>query len=206
MLGSGPVAEVVADFLEARRLPNVVLDPVIRSSSGAPLLDEAGLEVMRQRLVGLADVVTPNAGEAAMLCGDKAWPDGTAWETALPHLRQMAIRLRELGAKAVVITGGHLDPPNDYLLYKEAWSEASEAVRDGQQRPETGSEAIFPGERLNSPSTHGTGCAFSTALACHLALDEKLPQAVRLAKDYVRQGIVTAYRLGKGTGPINHFG
>ncbi len=212
MLGSGQVAEVVADFLEARRPPSVLLDPIIRSSSGAALLDEPGLAVMRTRLVGLADVVTPNVGEAAVLCGYESVEDGSSWDTALPLLRQMAIRLKEMGAKAVVITGGHLDPPNDYLLHEQARSGQAGSIGGGDEqlnsekevRPSV--EEIFVGERLNSPSTHGTGCAFSTALACHLALGKQLPEAVRLAKAYVRKSIAAAYPLGKGAGPVNHFG
>jgi len=111
---------------------------------------------------------------------------------ALPSLREIAASLHELGAKAVVITGGHLQSANDYLSYK---------VASGENH-----EEIILGERMESRSTHGTGCAFATALACRLALGDKLPQAVHAAKDYVRKGILSAWPLGKGIGPVNQFG
>jgi hydroxymethylpyrimidine/phosphomethylpyrimidine kinase len=189
MMGSGEVATAVADFLAERRMPNVVLDPVIRSSSGASLLDELGQAVLIRRLLPLCDVITPNINEAAILAGAEPVATDAPWEDALPSLRAMAAKLRELGSRAVVITGGHLSPANEYLLYEEAGSPREE---------------VFPGTRLKSRSTHGTGCAFATALACQLALGNPLPQAVRMAKDYVRKGIESAYPLGKGVGPINH--
>src|ERR1039457_3476372 len=108
MLGSGEVATAVADFLEGRRLPNIVLDPVIRSSSGAILLDEPGQEVLRKRLLPLCDVITPNVNEAATLAGAEPVATDSPWEEVLPRLRAMAWRLRELGSRAVVITGGPL--------------------------------------------------------------------------------------------------
>jgi len=192
MLGSGAVAAAVAGFLHSSRLPNVVLDPVIRASSGAALLDEAGVEVLRTRLIPLCDVITPNVDEAAALVGAEPIAAGTSWDLALPRLREMAAALHTLGAKAVVITGGHLRSANDYLSYK---------VASGENQ-----EEIIPGERIESRSTHGTGCAFADALACRLSLGDKLPEAVRAAKDHVRKAIVAAYPLGKGIGPVNHFG
>jgi hydroxymethylpyrimidine/phosphomethylpyrimidine kinase len=188
MLGSNEVAAVVADFLEATRLPNVVLDPVIRSSSGAALLDEAGLEVIRERLIPLCDVLTPNIHEAAVLVGFEPLANQSGWESALPKLRELAAGIHSLGAKAVVITGGHLDPANDYLSYESA--EKAD---------------VIAGERVESRSTHGTGCAYATAIACRLALGDDLPQAARAAKEYVRRAIQAAYPMGKGPGPINHF-
>jgi hydroxymethylpyrimidine/phosphomethylpyrimidine kinase len=189
MLGSGEVAAAIADFLESARLPNVVLDPVIRSSSGAALLDEAGLEVVRKRLIPLCDVLTPNIHEAAVLGGFEPLADQSGWESALPKLRELSAGIHRLGANAVVITGGHLDPANDYLSY-----ERGEKVE------------VIAGERVESRSTHGTGCAYATAISCRLALGDDLPQAARAAKAYVRRAMQSAYPLGKGTGPINHFG
>jgi hydroxymethylpyrimidine/phosphomethylpyrimidine kinase len=189
MLGSGAVAGVVADFLQARALPNVVLDPLLRSSSGAALLDEPGCEVLRRRLLPLCHVATPNVDEAVELAGTGPGPIEGSWEEVFPRLQVMAARLRDLGCPAVVITGGHRAEANDYLSYREA----------GQLK-----EKIFPGQRLSSPSTHGTGCAFATALACQLAQGHRLPEAVQAAKDYVRRAIAAAYPLGKGIGPLNH--
>lgn len=189
MLGSGEVADAVADFLESSGIPNIVLDPVIRSSSGAMLLDEGGLAILRARLIPLCDVMTPNIHEAVFLVGSQPLVEQAAWESALPRVRELADALHNLGARAMVITGGHLDPANDYLSSKVPL----------QQR-------VIDGDRAESRSTHGTGCAYATALACRLALGEALPQAARKAKDYVHRAIFTAYQVGKGTGPINHFG
>ncbi len=188
MLGSGDVASVVADFLGSSRLPYIVLDPVIRSSSGAMLLDEAGLDVLRARLIPLCDVMTPNIHEAALLVGADSIAEDATWESGLPRIRKLADELHHFGARAVVITGGHLRPANDYLSSKVPL----------QQK-------IIAGERLESRSTHGTGCAYATALACHLALGEELPQAARKAKEYVCRAIRAAYPVGKGIGPLNHF-
>ena len=189
MLGSREVAAAIANFLGERRLPNVVLDPVLRSSSGAILLDGPGQEVLVKRLLPLADVITPNIDEAATLAGAEPVPTDAPWEEALPRLRAMAVKLRELGSRAVVITGGHLQPANDYLLYGTTGSVMEE---------------VFPGVHLESRSTHGTGCAFATAMACQLARGNTLPQAVRAAKEYVRKAIAASYPLGRGRGPINH--
>jgi hydroxymethylpyrimidine/phosphomethylpyrimidine kinase len=205
MLGSGRIAEVVSRFLDETRIPNVVLDPVTRSSSGAELLDEAGLQVLRAMLP-LCNVVTPNINEAATLVGAETLAPDTSWDEALPHVRRWAAQIHDLGAKGVVITGGHLRPANDYLSYgsyrkSEGWREkAASNVSSGIFH-----EEVIPGERLESRATHGTGCAFATALACQLALGQDLPQAVRAAKDYVRRAIVAAYPVGKGIGPMNHM-
>ncbi|MGA2370236.1 MAG: bifunctional hydroxymethylpyrimidine kinase/phosphomethylpyrimidine kinase [Candidatus Korobacteraceae bacterium] len=231
MLGSGAVAAAVAGFLGSRRLPHVVLDPVIRSSSGAALLDAHGGEVLRTRLMPLCAVVTPNVDEAAVLAGAEPIASGTSWDSALPRIREMAAGLHTLGAKAVVITGGHLQSANDYVSTSPRATEAevpqglkprfgatsfgaarsrapSEPARDVPvgDMASLAYEEIILGERLESRSTHGTGCAFATALACRLALGDTLPEAVRAAKEYVRKAMLAAYPLGKGIGPLNHFG
>jgi hydroxymethylpyrimidine/phosphomethylpyrimidine kinase len=204
MLGSGEVAAAVAGFLTSRGLPNVVLDPVIRSSSGAVLLDDAGLKTLRSMLP-LADVVTPNINEAAILVGTEPLASETSWDDALPQLRGWAVQLHNLGAKAVVITGGHLQPANDYLSYGSYGDSVS--LQENVCEKSTGDfrEEVILGGRLKSRSTHGTGCAFATALACQLALGRGLPEAVRAAKDYVRRAILAAYPVGKGIGPVNHL-
>lgn len=188
MLGSGEVAAAVADFLESARLPNVVLDPVIRSSSGAPLLDKHGLYVLRE-MISLCDVITPNIAEAAILIGSEPMADNLDWEAALPEIRRLAAGLHDLHAKDIVITGGHLRPANDYLSSKGS---------AGAQ--------VIPGTRIESQSTHGTGCGFAAAVACHLAKGMELSQAIRAAKEFVARAIRSAYPIGKGIGPINHFG
>jgi hydroxymethylpyrimidine/phosphomethylpyrimidine kinase len=190
MLGSGAVAEAVSSYLEERKPKNVVLDPVIRSSSGADLIDEAGLEVLRRRLLPLCDLVTPNVEEAAEMAGSEPVSTSGAWEETVPRLRILAWTLHDRGCRAVVITGGHLVDPHDFLSYQTT----------GGRR-----EEILVGSRIESTSTHGTGCAFAMAAACELAKKSALPDAVRAAKNYVRRAIESAYPVGKGSGPINHL-
>ncbi len=167
-----------------------MVDPVLRSSSGADLLDQPGLQVLRDKLLPLAEVITPNVEEAAALAGTEAPPVCAPWEELLPWLQATGAKLRGLGSRAVVITGGHLTEANDYLSY----------VENGTVR-----EEILPGVHIPSRSTHGTGCAFATAIACQLALGQALPQAVGAAKQYVRRAIEAAYPVGKGIGPLNHM-
>ncbi len=182
MLGSGAVAEVVADFLEEARLPRVVLDPILKSSSGTELLDSSGERALRQRLLPLVDVITPNVDEAALLTGLPV--------TNLEQMRKAAAQLHEMGAQAVVVTGGHLEKAIDLLSFRT---------------PRGLEEEVFKSERQRSNSTHGTGCAFATAMACHLAVDRGLPEAVLLAKAYVSAAIAKAHPLGKGVGPLHHL-
>jgi len=182
MLGTGQIAEVVAEFLEHGQVPNVVLDPILRSSSGAVLLDPAGVEVLRTRLLPLAAVITPNLDEASVL---------TATEVRTPaQMEAAAGRLHQLGAKAVVVKGGHLEADETLDLLSEA---------------PTMSCREFRGPRLHSRATHGTGCAFATALACNLALGRPLPEAVGAAKQFVATAIARAYPLGHGLGPLHHL-
>jgi hydroxymethylpyrimidine/phosphomethylpyrimidine kinase len=177
MLDSREVAEEVADFLHRAHPPNIVLDPILKSSSGADLLDPAAVTVLRDRLLPLATVITPNIDEAAHLTGRPV--------TSLADMKAAAQALHSLGAKAVVITAGHLDPPTDVLS--------------------TGRELLeIPGEHIASTSTHGTGCAFATSLACNLALGRTMRESVMTAKAYVTEAIRRAYPVGKGTGPVNH--
>jgi hydroxymethylpyrimidine/phosphomethylpyrimidine kinase len=197
MLGSGKVVKAVADFLskpggqegrrsssrpEKARLSNIVLDPVLKSSSGINLLDGAGTRLLIERLIPLADVVTPNVDEAAVLTGVQV--------KDLEEMKVAAAKLHGMGAAAVVITGGHLEKAIDLLSFK---------TRRGVE------QEIFKAERQRSSSTHGTGCAFATALACHLAQDRGLAEAALLAKTYVTAAISYGHPLGRGTGPVHHL-
>jgi hydroxymethylpyrimidine/phosphomethylpyrimidine kinase len=194
MLDSREVADEVADFLETHRPPNVVLDPILKSSSGADLLDPTALAILRDRLLPLATVITPNIDEAAALSGR---PVGNA-----EQMRAAAEALHGLGAKAVLITGGHLDPPVDLLSQVVEAGEGGKSERSRGRRPQIHE---IPGEKIASTSTHGTGCAFATSLACHLALGRSLRDAAVAAKAYVAEAIRNAYSVGKGTGPLNHM-
>jgi hydroxymethylpyrimidine/phosphomethylpyrimidine kinase len=187
MLGNAQVVEVVADFLEQTfpgraGLPHVVLDPILKSSSGADLLDAAGTRVLIKKLIPLAEVVTPNLDEASVLTGSTV--------TNLDQMREAALRLHVLGAANVVVTGGHLEKAIDLLSFTTA------------RGPE---QEVFKADRQRSNSTHGTGCAFASALACHLAHGRGLPEAVLLSKVYVSAAIANAYPLGHGVGPLHHL-
>lgn len=182
MLGTAGLADTVSRFLSKHRLPNVVLDPVLRSSSGAELLNDAGMKLLIQKLLPLVTVMTPNLDEASCLTGLPV--------TNIEGMKGASERLHSLGAKAVVVTGGHLDPAIDLLSYT---GEQGMTYRE------------FHGVRQRSRSTHGTGCAFATALACQLALGRQLVEAVPLAKSYVEAAIANAYPLGGGVGPVNHL-
>lgn len=182
MLGSAAVVEAVADFLGPGRIPFVVLDPILRSTSGADLIDKKGEERLPKLLFPRSTVITPNIDEAARLTGLPV--------SDVTEMKAAARRLHEMGAKNVVITGGHLERPIDLL---------SVAGADGCEQTE------FASEHLRSTATHGTGCAFSTAVAANLALGKQLSDSVVLAKAYVTKAIARAYPLGRGAGPIHHL-
>ena len=182
MLGNEQVVKVVADFLAGARRPHVVLDPILKSTSGADLLDAAGTRLLIERMIPLAEVIAPNLDEASVLTGMAV--------TNLDQMRAAATCLHSLGAANVVVTGGHLEKAIDLLSFT--------TPRGAQQE-------VFKADLQRSNSTHGTGCAFSTALACHLALGRGLPEAVLLAKVYVSAAISNAYPLGHGVGPLHHL-
>ena len=189
MLGSGKVVKAVAEFLASSstrkgkaRLSNIVLDPILKSSSGADLLDSAGTKLLLEKLIPLCDVITPNVDEALALTGVKV--------NELEQMKEAAAKLHELGASAVVVTGGHLDKAIDLLSF---------TTKRGIE------QEVFKAERQRSNSTHGTGCAFATAMACHLALDRGLAEAALLAKTYVTAAIANGHALGKGTAPVHHL-
>jgi hydroxymethylpyrimidine/phosphomethylpyrimidine kinase len=186
MLGTAKVVKAVAEFLGQRsgrdKLPNVVLDPILKSSSGADLLDAAGTRVLIEKLIPLADVITPNVDEAAVLTGLKV--------TDLDEMRAAAAKLHQMGSAAVVITGGHLEKATDLLSF---------TTKGGVE------EEVFKAERQRSNSTHGTGCAFATAMSCHLALDRGLAEAALLAKTYVTAAIAAGHPVGRGTDPVHHL-
>lgn len=197
MLGAAKVVKAVSDFLSRQstspagraatqrrkaRLPNIVLDPILKSSSGADLLDSAGTRLLIERLIPLADVVTPNVEEAAVITGIEV--------RELEGMKAASAKLHEMGAAAVVITGGHLEKATDLLSF---------TTKRGIE------QEIFKAERQRSNSTHGTGCAFATAMACHLALDRGLAEAALLAKTYVTAAISYGQPLGRGVGPVHHL-
>jgi hydroxymethylpyrimidine/phosphomethylpyrimidine kinase len=178
MLANRSNAEVVRQVLEAHPALPSVLDPVVRSSSGKDLIDSAGLETLRKHLLGCVSVVTPNLQEAAALTGLKV--------ESVEEMKAAGRKILEMGARAVVVTGGHLEKAVDVYC--------------------TGSACeTFTGDRVKPDNTHGTGCTFSSAVAAQLALGRQLQDAVVLAKAYVTEAIRKAYAVGPGRLPLNHL-
>lgn len=181
MLGTAAIVTAVIDAVRGFAFPNLVVDPVIQSSSGTRLLDPAGVDLLRTTLLPLATVVTPNWGEAEALTGIRV--------ASATDARLAAGALLELGARAVIVTGGHGTGNDiiDVLLTADGLYE-------------------FRATRVAGRSTHGTGCAFSAALAAHLALGRPLDDAVVLAQGYVADAIQSGFDLGSGPhGPMNHL-
>lgn len=176
MLGSAEAARAVSAFLKRHLPSHVVLDPVIKSSSGADLIEKNGLEILKQKILSQAAVITPNVDEAATLTGIEI--------RRREEMQQAAERLLEMGAQTVIITGGHLDVPVDLVLSRGR------------------SATLLEGPRITSASTHGTGCAFSTAIACSLAKGKSVIEAARAAKRYVETELQKPKMTGAGVGPV----
>jgi hydroxymethylpyrimidine/phosphomethylpyrimidine kinase len=178
MLWNKAAADVLREILEANPDLPAVLDPVLRSSNDFELIDSAGLDFVRKKLLSRVTVVTPNIAEAAALA-----------EMPVDNVESMkaaARKLVEAGARAVVVTGGHMEKCVDVFF-------------DG-----TNMES-FTGDRIKPDNTHGTGCTFSSAVAANLALGRQLRDAVVLAKAYVVEAIRQAFPVGPGRVPLNHL-
>ncbi|HEV8264512.1 MAG TPA: bifunctional hydroxymethylpyrimidine kinase/phosphomethylpyrimidine kinase [Gemmatimonadales bacterium] len=180
MLGATELVDIVAAGIARHRFPHYVLDPVMVATSGDRLLAPEAEALIARRLVPLAALVTPNIDEAAILVQEEVrTPAG---------MEQAGRALVKLGARAALVKGGHLagDEVIDVL------------VADGAVRR-------FTRPRLDTTSTHGTGCTLSAAVAAGLALGRPLEPAVRDALDFVHRAIAAAPGLGRGHGPLNHF-
>jgi hydroxymethylpyrimidine/phosphomethylpyrimidine kinase len=178
MLGDRANAEVVKEVLARNGSIPIVIDPVLRSGNGTDLLDAGGLEVLRESLLRLATVVTPNLQEAAVLTGFKV--------ENVEEMRAAARRLVAMGGRAVVVTGGHLEKAVDVYYDGVIWE-------------------TFSGDKVKPDNTHGTGCTFSSAIAAQLALGRQLREAVVLAKAYVTEAIRKAFAVGPGRMPLHHL-
>jgi hydroxymethylpyrimidine/phosphomethylpyrimidine kinase len=180
MLGNGAIASAVAAAIRDHSLRNYVLDPVMVATSGDVLLEQDAISVIRTELVPLATLVTPNLEEAAILTGEQIDDEDSM-------VRAAEILVNDLGAQAALIKGGHL-----------AGDRVVDILYDGDVR-------VFRGRRLETTSTHGTGCTLSAAIAAQLANGESLHAAVRRSIDYVHNAIASAPGLGSGHGPLNHL-
>ena len=179
MLSSSAIIEVVAAKVKEHNLRRLVVDPVMVAKGGDRLLQETAVDTMREVLLPLATVITPNAPEAGVLVGKKI-------ET-LDDARSAARELVLMGAKAAIVKGGHLPGPPTDILY------------DGTEY------RAFTSQRIEGTSTHGTGCTFASAIAANLAKGMSLRDAASAAKKYVTSAIRNAVPIGHGHGPLNHF-
>jgi hydroxymethylpyrimidine/phosphomethylpyrimidine kinase len=179
MLLNRAIIDVVAAVLETRGPRLLVVDPVMVSSSGTRLLDERAVDALKRRLIARASIVTPNAPEAASLTDENV--------ATLDDMRRAADRLLRLGAKAAMVTGGHLggDVVRDLV-----------ASADGC--------FVLEAPRIVTRSTHGTGCTLASAIAAGLAQGLALKPAVERAHGFVRRAIAAAPGFGRGHGPLNH--
>jgi hydroxymethylpyrimidine/phosphomethylpyrimidine kinase len=179
MLATAEIAAAVGEALRRHQPPHIVLDTVMIAKSGARLIDDDGVRVLQSELLPLAEVVTANGPEAAVLTGLPL--------TTVEEARRAAARLVAMGARAALVKGGHLAGPAIDVLY------------DGRRLTE------LYADRIATPHTHGTGCTFAAALASRLALGESLASAAHAAKAYVTRAVLHAPGLGHGHGPLGHF-
>ena len=180
MLANAAIIEVVAAKVKEHALPFLVVDPVMVAKSGDRLLREDAVRAMRELLLPLADVFTPNIPEAEDLVGHPVRTDG--------EVRKAARELLAMGARVVVVKGGH-----------RVGDVAVDLMFDGRNFHE------FTSPRIETTSTHGTGCTFASAIAAFLARQEDVPDAVRHAKEYLTEALRRASPIGHGHGPVNHF-
>ena len=188
MLPTREIIETVAKVIKDRGLKNVVVDPVVRSTSGYDLIDNIALQALVNQLFPLANVVTPNLPEAERIANFGI--------TSPEDLEKAAAIMRTLGAKNVLVKGGHVMCSVDGVR-----SAASKMAVDQLFTP-NGVES-FEIEFIETTSTHGTGCVLSSAIAANLALGRDLIESIRTAKEFVTEAIRTSPGLGKGNSPIN---
>ncbi len=178
MLFSAEIIQIVAKAVTTFAIP-AVIDPVMIAKGGAPLLQAEAIQALKEEIIPKAFLLTPNLPEAEALVGFTVGNE--------QQMEQAAVRLQQMGARYVLIKGGHLESAAvDLLLVKETLHR-------------------FPSERIKTRHTHGTGCSYASAIATFLAQGEPIEQAVGLAKQFIHEAIRTAPGLGLGHGPINHF-
>ncbi|MDC5811074.1 bifunctional hydroxymethylpyrimidine kinase/phosphomethylpyrimidine kinase [Vibrio europaeus] len=184
MLADAEIIKVVAAKIRQYQPMHLVVDPVMVATSGDLLLEQSAISTLKQELLPLADLITPNLPEGAALIGGEVPQDED-------QMGAMIESLRALGAKAVLLKGGHLEKDqnsNDLLIEQE-------------------SSELLSAKRVATKNTHGTGCTLSSAIASYLAQGNRLHKAVYLGKQYISQAIDHADKLdvGQGHGPVHHF-
>jgi len=179
MLGNGEIVVAVALELERWRPPHLVVDPVLRASTGAELLVGRAVDALKRQLLPLAEVITPNLPEAEALVGRTLVSES--------DIRDAAREMLDFGCSAVLVKGGHRSGPAEDVLF------------DGH------TFEVLRAERLNAPFTHGTGCTFSAALTAELAKGADLFSAARSAKVFVTEAIRHGFAIGHGLAPVHHL-
>ncbi len=178
MVSSSALIEVIADKLKKYSAKNIVVDPVMVATSGAKLISDEAIQTLTEKLLPLADIITPNIPEAEVLSGMEIKSED--------DMIAAAERISKKSNVAVLLKGGHsLNDAND-LLYHD------------------GSFRWFMGKRIDNPNTHGTGCTLSSAIASGLAKGYSMEEAVKKAKDYISGALAAMLDLGKGSGPMDH--
>ncbi|GAB4210906.1 MAG: bifunctional hydroxymethylpyrimidine kinase/phosphomethylpyrimidine kinase [Synechococcales cyanobacterium] len=181
MLLNADIMNAVANAIEQQGLAPLVVDPVMVSRTGAVLLDPEAMTTLKQRVIPLATLITPNRWEAQILAQQEIH--------TLGDMREAALVIARLGCASVLIKGGSL--PGE--------SRGTDGWWDGQEWH------LFPQTAIDTPHTHGTGCTLSAAITARLALGEDLAGAIQSAKHYVTAAIAHALAIGHGQGPIGHF-
>ena len=197
MLSSAEIIEAVAQSLTSSGIKKLVVDPVMVAKSGDPLLRVSARAALIEKIIPLAHVITPNVPEAEVLSGLDIRTEKDVHEAAR--------RIHGLGAKYVIIKGGHLDTAEAAFR--------SHVHAKGEQGPATCEDyffdgrafEIFSGPRIHTPNTHGTGCTYSAAIAAFLGQGMNIHKAVQAAKKYLIGAIQHSFALGHGHGPLNHF-
>jgi len=179
LLPDSKTAQLIAKLLRTCGLTNIVVDPVLKSTTGYTFADDKTLTVYREELFPLAQVITPNLEEASLLAGVEV--------RDLVGMKQAAEVLFKMGPKQVVVTGGHLE------------SRAMDVLYDGSKH------TVYDAPKVVSTNTRGTGCTFASILAVHLAKNIKIEAAIEPAKKYIARAMAHAFKIGKGErGPLNH--
>lgn len=180
MLSNTQIIKIVSKKIKEYQVENLVIDPVMVAKGGDRLLREDAIEALKEDLIPLAIVVTPNLSEAEVLSGIRI--------RNIEDIKEAARKIHKLGAKNVLIKGGHLLSAKaiDFLYNGESFKE-------------------FNAERIDTKNTHGTGCTLSSAIAAGLAQEKEIEEAVEIAKRYISLAIKNSLAIGHGHGPLNHL-
>ena len=178
MVSSSALIEVIAQRLKFYQAENIVVDPVMAATSGARLINDSAINTLEEKLLPIADVITPNIPETEVLSGMKI--------SDKDDMEKAAVSIGEKFKCAVLVKGGHSINDADDILYSN------------------GKITYFKGKRIDNPNTHGTGCTLSSAIAANLAKGYSLEKSVERAKEYISGALGAMLDLGRGSGPMNH--